>query len=962
MKKYSKKYWVFRWLFLAGYLAAAGVLIFESCLPRESSAKRSQAVGQVVGGLVNDINGDQAEEVMPTKATITNTKVDYKVGQEVQLDVTTEPSDATYQSYAYSSSNKEVASVDETGLVSFLMEGNTTITAKNTVVPEIYDTITFNVSNVAIESMSSTINAALDGDVYKLEIYEDYVISNVIKPKNATLKLITYDYPTNDYFTLEDDTIHVIGDSNEEVIEIKVTCGEITNTLKVKTFAPPPPVVDYPLEELKASNVTKYTDETSAFKPTVSYVPTYTSSKYKGYELTSSNDTIVQVQTDKTKLKITGTEGTATITATSTYNPEITKSFTVTVKVRPHMSSATLGKYSSVMYVGKTQTVSVTVSPTGVKSTKTFSSSNSSVVSVTNAGKLTAVATGTAEITVNVKDSYGTSATPMKFNVEVREAPPANCASDFVIDYKQGENPTVYVEEEFNLDDYFGIASFIGNTSTLDPSVFDFNFDVDSETAKYEDHKFTPHKVGEVSGYITYTNEDSSVISKEIKFTVIDRFEIYKTDGTPLADTTIELDIYSTVVLIIKDRNKVGQSYSADSSNIVEHSYASKSFTITAKEAGTGKFKIYPVVGDQEFKDQGQEITFVVHDVMTTNLDVYFYKNNEIVTVGDNPIVLYMNETLDVKYALDENTTKSRVSMKLNNANATIRNGVITPSKIGDIKLTVSEGITGLSKEYDITIKHKVALVDDGPFTISGSADYDAESNTIVIINGSTAKISINFTEESTYKKVSYIIADTAICSVGADGTITPKEVGQTKVTVLIKDSITTHASFEINIKVDRKPFIEDMNAFFMKVRKAIGHFGAFAVFGFLGAMTWFLFLRKKLFPVGVVANFGFGFGLSWLTEYIQKFTPGRTSTWSDVWLDFDGFCIVAGATTLVIVGIWLTKFIIRLNKNKKQKLALATEGTTEAKEPPKEEKPIEENDKVEEPIKEETNNETGEK
>ena len=65
MKKYSKKYWVLRWLFLAGYLAAAGVLIFESTLSREESAKRSDAVGSAVGGLINDMNGDQTKEVLP---------------------------------------------------------------------------------------------------------------------------------------------------------------------------------------------------------------------------------------------------------------------------------------------------------------------------------------------------------------------------------------------------------------------------------------------------------------------------------------------------------------------------------------------------------------------------------------------------------------------------------------------------------------------------------------------------------------------------------------------------------------------------------------------------------------------------------------------------------------------------------------------------------------------------------
>ena len=339
-----------------------GVLIFESTLPREDSAKRSEAVGNVVGGIINDMNGDQAKEVLPTKAIIKNDKYDFKVGEETTIEVETKPEDATYRSYTYSSNNEEVASVDETGLVSFIKAGSAVITATNTKVPEVLDTITFNVSNIEVTSMTSTINATKEDDVYKLEIYKSYVISNVIKPANATDKTITYDYAPNEYIQLHDDTIQVIGDSGEEVIEINVTCGTITNVLKVKTFAPAPVVEDYPIEGIKASNITKYVDQTGVFTPSVSYVPTYTSSKYKGYTLTSSNESIVVVQSNQTSLKITGTTGESTITVISKYDETITTTFKVTVNARPAISSISIGSHSSVMYVGASQTVSVIVS------------------------------------------------------------------------------------------------------------------------------------------------------------------------------------------------------------------------------------------------------------------------------------------------------------------------------------------------------------------------------------------------------------------------------------------------------------------------------------------------------------------------------------------------------------------------------------------------------------------------
>lgn len=927
MKKYSKKYWVLRWLFLAAYLAAAGVLIFESCLPREASAQRSQAVGQVVGGIVNDMNGDQAKEVLPTKASIQNKQKDYKVGEETTIDIKTEPEDATYRSYTYSSDNVDIASVDETGLVSFLKEGSATIKAINTKVPEVFDTITFNVSNIAVESMESSINATLKDGVYNLEIYKKYIISNVIKPDNATDKTVSYEYTNNPYFELTDDTIKVNADSNGEVFDIKVTCGDITNTLKVMTYAPAPIVEDYPITGLKASNTTKYSDQTTAFTPSISYVPTYTSAKYKGYTLTSDNESIVTVQSNKTSLKPTGTVGSANITATSTYDPSISVSFKVTVQTRPAMTSIKLGSYSSVMYVGASQTVSVTVTPSAAKVTKTYTSSNTNAITVTNAGKLTAKALGSSTITAKVTDSFNNVLTK-SFTVEVKEKP-LNCASDFTINYKQGETPIVYADEEFNLDNYFGIKSFEGNSEPLNTNNYDFSFDVTSDVGEYSSHKFTPHKVGEVKGLITFTNEDSSVIAKNISFYVIDRFSITYEE---VEVNNLDLDIYETYVLTINDNGKSGQSYKISlENNTAVYSYASKSITLTTREAGTGTLIVTPVItsllasdiaiDESIFEPYQKKVTYTVSDVLTSKMDVTItHKNGDLVNEEDGVILLYMNDTLNVSYLLDEKTTKAKVSMTLSNANATIRNGLITPKKIGNTRLTITESVTGIVKEYDIAIRHKVALKDTGPFLLSGLADYESESNTIVITNGNSARIAVNFTSDSSYKRVEYEVADEKICTVGKDGAITPIKAGTTKVTVTVKDANYTYIQFEVNIKIQKRPFITDMNDFFQKVRKAIGHFGAFAVFGVFGAMTWFLWFRgKKLFPIGVVANFGLGFGLSWLTEFIQGYVPGRTSTWSDIWLDFTGFSILAGITTGIIIIWWGIRFIIRYLKNKKK-------------------------------------------
>ena len=924
MKKYSKKYWVLRWLFLAGYLAAAGVLIFESTLPREASAKRSEAVGQAVGGLINDMNGDQTKEVLPESVSFKEVPLEYKVGEEVALEVITEPKEATYRSYTYSSSNEEVGTVSETGLVSFISAGEVTITATNTKVEEINASITFTVSNIEVESMTTTINATKDGDVYLLEQNHSYLIKNVIEPSNATIKTVTYEYGTNEYFELIDDTIKVLEDSGEQVFSIFVNCGTIRNELKIKTYAPTPVVEDYPITGLKANNVTKYTDQTSVFTPSVSYVPTYTSSKYKGYTLVSDNESVVKVQTNKTSLKPTGTAGSANITATSTYDPSIQVTFKVTIQNRPAISSIRLGSYPSVMYVGASQTVSVSVTPSAAKVTKTFTSSNTAAVSVTNAGKLTAIALGTSTITAKVTDSYNNVKTA-SFTVEVKEKP-VNTASSFTVDYKQGENPIVYAEQAINLDRYFGIAEFQGNSSPLNKNNYEYVFDIDEETGTYSAHKFTSHIVGEINGQMVFTNEDNSVITQDIKFTVMDQYNVY--DGDAVITDPYKLNLYETQIFTIKDHNIDGQSYKIvnNSKNYIEFEYAENSLTITSLQTGTGSLTITPIISQEGFEnkeltDYAITVTFNIVDVITSKMDITITrKDGHEIDNYEETILLYMDDTLTINYLLDEGVTKSRINIKLSNSCAVVRNGTITPKKVGNVTLTIKETISGLEEEYHIAIRHRVGLKDGGSFVLSGNAEYDAESNTISIMTGESATIAVNFTKDTTYRKVNYVVDNEKICNVGTDGTITPVKRGKTKLTVTVEDENNKYIEFEVNIEVVRRDYIQDMNEFFQKVRKAIGHFGAFAVLGLLGAMTWFLWFRGKyLFPVGVVANFGIGFGLAYLTEYIQKFVPGRTSTWSDVWLDFSGFSLLAGITTLAIFVWWLVRFIIAKVKAKKQ-------------------------------------------
>lgn len=82
-------------------------------------------------GNSNDSNSSltQGESVNVESITIENTNKYLNVGSSLSLAVTFLPENATDKSLTYSSSNNEVASVNESGLVTALKEGSVTITA-----------------------------------------------------------------------------------------------------------------------------------------------------------------------------------------------------------------------------------------------------------------------------------------------------------------------------------------------------------------------------------------------------------------------------------------------------------------------------------------------------------------------------------------------------------------------------------------------------------------------------------------------------------------------------------------------------------------------------------------------------------------------------------------------------------------------------------------------------------------
>ena len=83
------------------------------------------------------------------------------------------------------------------------------------------------------------------------------------------------------------------------------------------------------------------------------------------------------------------------------------------------------------------------------------------------------------------------------------------------------------------------------------------------------------------------------------------------------------------------------------------------------------------------------------------------------------------------------------------------------------------------------------------------------------------------------------------IIKVSKNGTLTPLSQGEAKITMTIDDGMQEPIIVEVKVRVNPQPVIKDVKNFFYKVRKGLGHFGAFLVLGICSTFTYLLYFKK---------------------------------------------------------------------------------------------------------------------
>ena len=335
--------------------------------------------------------------------------------KSLQIKPTIYPSTANYKTgIKWTSSNNDIAVVDENGFVTGISNGDVTITATT----ENGKTATWNVTVI-----STPLSIGLDKENVTLDISTNktYQFKATIYPSTANTDIgLTWSSSDNSVATVNKDGV-VTGVKNGTTVITVVTENKKVTSASVTVQTSPVSISISPSSatiDLSAEN------KSVQLKATIS--PNTTNIKDK-ITWTSTNNNIATV--DSNGLVRGYANGTVTITAT-TANGKSTKA-TITVQTSPTSITLSTNKIVLEKYTNKNYQLKAIVRPTNanVYTNVSWTSSNNGIVTVNGNGYVTAIGTGTATITATTGNGLSAKCTVVVENKVQRITASPNSAA-----------------------------------------------------------------------------------------------------------------------------------------------------------------------------------------------------------------------------------------------------------------------------------------------------------------------------------------------------------------------------------------------------------------------------------------------------------------------------------------------------------------------------------------------------
>lgn len=349
------------------------------------------------------------------KITLNDNAMGMYAGYGKQLTATVSPADAEVNALVWTSTNPEVASVDQKGYVKAHKDGIAYITCST--LDGLYQDTCYVRVVTRVESVS------LNRDRAGAYTTRSFTLTATVLPENASNKNVTWTSSNTKVATVDKNGKVTGVGSGTCYITVKTENRGLTAKCRV-TVVKKKEVTSI---SISRTSLNMYKNKTY----TLSAAVAPEDASFKGIKWTSSAPDIVKVDSNG---KLTALKaGSATITAASTDNPMVKKTCKVNVLV--NTTGVKLNKTSATVYTDNTLTLKATLSPSDATNKNvTWTSSDTKVAKVSSSGVVTGVKKGTAVITCTTKNGGYTASCTVKVYTSVKTTSVAFTKKTLTID------------------------------------------------------------------------------------------------------------------------------------------------------------------------------------------------------------------------------------------------------------------------------------------------------------------------------------------------------------------------------------------------------------------------------------------------------------------------------------------------------------------------------------------------
>ncbi|MDR1806095.1 MAG: Ig-like domain-containing protein [Clostridium sp.] len=318
-----------------------------------------------------------------TGVKLNATAITIGVGQAYTMKVTLTPAGSTTSKKTWKSASTSVATVDSTGKITGKKAGTATISVT---------TAGGKTASVKVTVKPAPTKLVL-ASALSLYVGQTSTPAVTTTPSNAQT---TRTWKSSNTAVAKVDSTGKITPLKVGTCYITVTSynNKTSNKLKLTVKAKPKPT------KITADKTAVTLGVGQTFKPKLTFTPYYANTSVK---YTSSDSKIAKVDSGG---KITAVKsGKATIYVYSNAAKKNMATIIVTVKPVPKSvkgTTVTSASSPALIGVGQTTTIGLTISPSDALNTRSYTSSNTSVLTVDSSGKVTAKKAGTASVKVTM--------------------------------------------------------------------------------------------------------------------------------------------------------------------------------------------------------------------------------------------------------------------------------------------------------------------------------------------------------------------------------------------------------------------------------------------------------------------------------------------------------------------------------------------------------------------------------